>query len=133
MQQPGVCPLGGAVAGFFAQFALAGGEEVFAGVGHAAGEFPGEGVTGITILADEEDVVVVDVLRVVPLTTPITTINKEKEQRKVMRQNIVPRKRQRSCPNHHSLLHPLVVDEAGDFTVAVVVVVEGGVVVVEEK
>jgi hypothetical protein len=31
------------------------------------------------------------------------------------------------------LLHPLVVDEAGDFTVAVVVVVEGGVVVVEEK
>ena len=53
-----VAPAPGGRAGFLTELALAGDEEVFAGVGHAAGEFPRERVAGIAILANEEDVVI---------------------------------------------------------------------------
>jgi hypothetical protein len=82
----------------------------------------------VDVVVDEGGDVVVDVLQVPP-TTLITMNKKEKERGIIRRQQITaPRRRQRSCPNRHSSPHPLVADEAGDFTV-----VEEGVVVVGEK
>ena len=51
-----VAPAGGGGAGLLAQFALAAGEKVFAGVDHAAGKLPRERTGAVAVLADEEQV-----------------------------------------------------------------------------
>lgn len=48
-------PAFGAVAGFFDELALAGGDELFAGLDAAGGEFEEELAGGVAVLSDEED------------------------------------------------------------------------------